>query len=47
MERWRPNREPTRQEQFILKRLETKRKLFGFLRKHRHERNGPAIDVLT
>jgi hypothetical protein len=26
-----------RQEQFILKRLETKRKLFGFLRRHRHE----------
>lgn len=37
MERWRPNREPTKQEQFILKRLETKRKLFGFLRRHRHE----------
>jgi hypothetical protein len=37
MERWRPNREPTRHEQFILKRLETKRKLFGFLRRHRHE----------
>jgi len=37
MERWRLNREPTKQEQFILKRLETKRKLFGFLRRHRHE----------
>ncbi|MGC3996524.1 MAG: transposase [Anaeromyxobacter sp.] len=37
MERWKPNREPTKQEQFILKRLETKRKLFGFLRRHRHE----------
>ncbi len=37
MERWRPNREPTKQEQFILKRLEAKRKLFGFLRRHRHE----------
>src|SRR5512141_1638640 len=37
MERWYPKREATRQEQFILKRLETKRKLFGFLRRHRHE----------
>ena len=37
MERWSPKQEPTRQEQFILKRLETKRKLFGFLRRHRHE----------
>jgi hypothetical protein len=27
----------TRQEQFILNRLEKKRKLFGFLRRHRHE----------
>jgi len=37
MERWSPKQEPTRQEQFILKRLEKKRKLFGFLRRHRHE----------
>src|SRR5215471_14539279 len=37
MERWHPKREATRQEQFILKRLEKKRKLFGFLRHHRHE----------
>jgi hypothetical protein len=37
MERWYPKCEATRQEQFILKRLETKRKLFGFLRRHRHE----------
>jgi hypothetical protein len=37
MERWRPSQTFTRQEQFILKRLEKKRKLFGFLRKHRHE----------
>jgi hypothetical protein len=37
VERWRPNLEPTKQEQFILKRLETKRKLLGFLRRHRHE----------
>jgi hypothetical protein len=37
MERWHPKQEATRQEQFILKRLEKKRKLFGFLRRHRHE----------
>src|SRR6266536_4985713 len=37
MERWKPGQEETRQEQFILKRLEKKRKLFGFLRRHRHE----------
>jgi hypothetical protein len=37
MERWHPKRETTRQEQFILKRLERKRKLFAFLRNHRHE----------
>ena len=37
MERWHPKREATRQEQFILKSLETKRKLFGFLCRHRHE----------
>jgi hypothetical protein len=36
MERRHPKREATRQEHFILKRLETKRKLFGFLRRHRH-----------
>ena len=36
MERWSPKQDPTRQEEFILKRLE-KRKLFGFLRRHRHE----------
>src|SRR6266540_2267082 len=37
MKRWNPTQEVTRQEQFILKRLEKKRKLFAFLRKHRHE----------
>src|SRR6266581_1724547 len=37
MERWRPSATVTRQEQFILKRLEKRRKLFAFLRKHRHE----------
>jgi len=37
MERWRPSATVTRQEQFILKRLERRRKLFAFLRRHRHE----------
>lgn len=37
MERWKPAQAVTRQEQFILKRLEKKRKLFAFLRLHRHE----------
>ena len=37
MERWEPEQAVTRQEQFILKRLEKRRKLFGFLRRHRHE----------
>ncbi len=37
MERWRPSVSVTKQEQFLLKRLEKKRKLFGFLRRHRHE----------
>ena len=35
--RWTPPVEPTRQEQFILKRLGRVRKLLGFLRLHRHE----------
>jgi len=35
--RWNPQQEFTRQEQFILKRLGRVRKLFAFLRKHRHE----------
>jgi len=37
MERWRPTKEPTKREQAILKRLVKKRKLFSFLRHHRHE----------
>lgn len=37
MERWRPSATVTKQEQFILKRLEKRRKLFAFLRRHRHE----------
>ena len=35
--RWKPPVAPTRQEQFLLKRLGRVRKLFGFLRLHRHE----------
>ena len=35
--RWTPNQEPTKQEQLILKRLKRVRKLFAFLRRHRHE----------
>lgn len=35
--RWTPPVAPTRQEQFLLKRLDRVRKLLGFLRVHRHE----------
>jgi hypothetical protein len=35
--RWTPPVAPTRQEQFLLKRLGRVRKLLGFLRLHRHE----------
>ena len=37
MARWTPPVAPTRQEQFLLKRLGRVRKLLGFLRLHRHE----------
>jgi Transposase DDE domain/Transposase domain (DUF772) len=37
MKRWEPRQETTRQEEFLLKRLHRTRKLFGFLRRHRHE----------
>ena len=37
MKRWQPRHETTRQEEFLLKRLHRTRKLFGFLRRHRHE----------
>ena len=37
MERWRPSRTYTKQEQAILKRVQKKRKFFGFLRNHREE----------
>ncbi len=35
--RWTPPVAPTRQEQFLLKRLDRVRKLLAFLRLHRHE----------
>src|SRR3982074_3955478 len=35
--RWNPPGDPPRREQFLLKRLGRVRKLFGFLRVHRHE----------
>src|SRR5438876_1560864 len=37
IERWNPSRTYTRQEDFLLGRLRRTRKLFGFLRDHRHE----------
>jgi hypothetical protein len=37
MERWNPPREPSQQEEILLKRLRRTRKLFAFLRQHRHE----------
>jgi len=35
--RWKPAVEITRQERFILKRCQNKRRLFAFLREHRHQ----------
>jgi hypothetical protein len=37
IERWNPSRRYTRQEEWLLKRLRRTRKLFAFLRDHRHE----------
>lgn len=37
MKRWQPSPTLSRQEQFLMKRLTRTRKLFGFLREHRHE----------
>src|SRR6266851_5377783 len=37
MKRWEPAIELTKKEQFIIKRLKRTRKLFAFLRLHRHE----------
>src|SRR5688572_28979477 len=35
--RWNPRKEPSKQEQYLLKRVGRTRKLFAFLRSHRHE----------
>src|SRR5262245_23727423 len=35
--RWNPKADPSKQEQFLLRRLTRTRKLFGFFREHRHE----------
>ena len=35
--RWNPSQALSRQEQLLMKRLDRVRKLFGFLRRHRHE----------
>lgn len=37
MKRWNPRQEPSKKEQLLLKRLKRTRKLFSFLRLHRHE----------
>lgn len=37
MKRWSPSRVLSRKEEFLLKRLRRTRKLFAFLRLHRHE----------
>src|SRR5260370_36111832 len=37
IERWNPSRTYSRQEEFLLKRLRRTRRLFAFLRDHRHE----------
>src|ERR1700694_1511906 len=37
IERWNPSRVISRQEKFLLGRLKRTRKLFAFLREHRHE----------
>ena len=37
MKRWHPKQATTKQEKFLLKRLKRTRKLFAFLRLHRHE----------
>lgn len=43
--RWRPSTTYTRQEQFLMKRLVRTRKLFGFLRAHRHELFDEAFEA--
>lgn len=41
---WNPPIEPSKQELLLLKRLGRTRKLFGFLRRHRHELMSPAFE---
>ena len=43
--RWNPSKTYTRQEQFLMKRLVRTRKLFGFLRVHRHELFDDAFEA--
>ena len=43
--RWKPSTTYTRQEQFLMKRLVRTRKLFGFLRAHRHELFDEAFEA--
>jgi len=43
--RWKPSTTYTRQEQFLMKRLVRTRKLFGFLRAHRHELFDDAFET--
>ncbi len=43
--RWTPPTEPTKQEEWLLKRLERTKKLFAFLRRHRHELFDEAFQV--
>ena len=45
IERWNPSRTYTRQENWLLKRLRRTRKLFAFLRDHRHEIFDEAMQV--
>ena len=44
--RWNPATKTTRQEEMLLKRLTTKRKLFGFLRRYRDVLFDDAFHVL-
>jgi len=43
--RWKPSTTYSRQEQFLMKRLIRTRKLFGFLRTHRHELFDEAFEA--
>ena len=43
--RWKTTSKTTRQEDLLLRRLDKKRKLFGFLRRHREELFDEAFQV--